>query len=303
MPKHSTKPETTEDIFEKEKQKNSSKPETPNNNSSLQTKVTKDKSVTIQKQEIIPGLEGVEQDMLMIPRLKLVQKMSVETDMGIDPGAIVNSVTKDVVGKPSKQKDGDVASTIIIMPILNNKTRLLFKQIKEGGGLACRSIDGKIGIGQPGGVCSNCPANQWGDNNEPPDCTELLNVYCVVRDYDSPIPIVVSFGRTSSNAGKQLINFFYMDARRNQVSPWNFAYELKSVKMKNDKGTFYVYQVKPAGKATPEEVEIGAEYYRLIKSVATTIHEDENEIAQEQQRMNETQNEDEASTGTDDIPF
>jgi len=220
----------------------------------------------------IPGLEGVTQDMLVIPRLKLIQKISKEVDLGVKPGSLVNSVTKDVVSTDKKPA--------VVIPILNNITRLYFKPMKEGGGLLCRSFNGKAGAGDPGGNCLACPNHNWDDDN-PPICTELLNIFCMVRGYELPIPLTLSFGRTSAKAGRQFVNLFYMQSLQSQRSPWNFAFAIKTEIMSNDKGTFYVLKVDPAGEATAKEIAKGDLFYNLLKISQVQIHEDEEEIKQE----------------------
>lgn len=239
---------------------------------------TESNAVAQNQGQVIPGLEGVEQDLLIIPRLKLVQKNSVEVDDEIaKPGQIVNSVTKDVIGKKDEP--------LLLIPVLNTRSRILFRPFDEGGGLLCQSSDGKNGTGEPGGICASCPENQWkneGKKNISPNCTELLNIFCIVRGYDFPIPLTASFGRTSMGAGKQLVNFFWADAQKNQKSPWNFVYELKTEMTENEYGKFYVFKAAPGGKATKDEIEKGGLFYNLIKSTTIQVHEDEEEIRKEQ---------------------
>jgi len=251
--------------------------------------------------EFIPGLEGVEQDMLIIPRLKLVQKMSVETDEGVKPGSVVNSMTKDVVAEFGK--DG---AKLVVVPIVNTRSRIRFRPYEDGGGILCRSFDGKIGVGDPGGNCLTCPHGQWTtDENgkrQAPECSDYLNVFVVVRGYDFPVPLTVSFTRSSAAAGRQLVNYFYMDARKNRQSPWHFAYELTAELVKNDLGSFYVWKVRPAGKATDEEAELGRQYYELIRTApAVEIHEDEEELKEEQAKM--ATEDGEAAAPGEEIPF
>jgi hypothetical protein len=243
------------------------------------------KGIAVAQGKMIPGLEGVEQDMLIIPRLKLVQKNSVEIDDKLaEPGEVVNSVTKDILAKGTKP--------VIIIPIKNNRTRILFRQFDDGGGLMCQSFDGLTGQGNPGGDCSKCPMNQWKvddkKKNRAPDCTELLNIFCIVRGYDFPIPLTASFGRTSMGAGKQLINFFWADAQKAQKSPWNFAYQLKTEMTENEFGKFYVFKVSPEGMAEKDEIEKGELFYNLITSTQIQIHEDEDEIKAEQENIDKT---------------
>lgn len=224
----------------------------------------------------IPGLEGIDQGMLVIPRIKLVQKSSVEVDDGIAPGSIVNSVTKELITKKDKP--------IVLVPVLTNRTRLYFRPYGEGGGLQCRSLDGVTGLGDPGGACAYCPKNKWNDG-KPPACSELINIFCMVRGYDFPIPLSVNFGKTSMGAGKQFVQLFYMQCIRSGKSPWYYAFKLSTEQQKNDKGTFHVFRIEPAGDSTTKEQSQGDLFYKMIKSTKVEVHEDEGEIVTEQKKQ------------------
>ena len=253
----------------------------------------------------IPGLEGVTQDLLIIPRLKLVQKNSVEIDNELaKPGQVVNSVTKEVILRGKEP--------IVIIPIKNTKSRLLFRPMGEGGGLLCQSFDGMTGQGAPGGNCLECPKAKWPEDRSKstsPECADYINVFCVVRGYDFPIPLTGAFGKTSMGAGKQLVNFFWADSQKAQKSPWNFAYELNTIPSENEKGKFYIFKIAPGGKATKDEIEKGELFYNLITSTQIEIHEDEDEMKAEAEKMQKAKKaqkaEDDASgmTEAEDDPF
>jgi len=238
------------------------------------------KTVAKRQGKIIPGLEGITQEMLVIPRLKLVQKNSVEVDSGVNPGSIVNSVTKDLIVK----KGG----SLILMPIKYKPSRIMFAPFSEGGGLLCQSQDGLYGIGDPGRECLGCEFNPipWEKDKKtnkgiPPPCTELINIFCIVRDYDFPIPVIASFGRTSAPAGNQLLNMFYFDSKKAQKSPWNFAYELGTEYKESAKGNYFQFKIAPGGMAKVREIKQGDEFYRLVTSTEVVIHEDEDEMKEE----------------------
>ena len=58
----------------------------------------------------------------------------------------------------------------------------------------CKSDDGIIGVGQPGGECASCPLAQWVDGKKP-ECPEHADVY-VLRPL-SLIPVVVRLPASS----------------------------------------------------------------------------------------------------------
>jgi len=244
-----------------------------------------DTAVVKTKDGVIAGLEGITQDMLTIPRLKLVQKNSVEIDdKTAKPGEVVNSVTKEVICETDE--------SLTIIPLKFHPTRLMFRDFGEGGGLLCQSLNGKTGRGEPGGNCIGCEfnPNPWPIDEKtgkgiPPPCTELINSFCIVRGYDFPIPLTASFGRTSMGAGKQLRNMIYFDAQKAQKNSWHFAYNLSTDFKENVKGTYFQFKIAPGGMAEKNEIKKGEEFYKLITSTQVEVHEDEDEIKAEQRNV------------------
>lgn len=249
--------------------------------------------------EPIPGLEGFNpEDDLILPQLKLVQGLSKEATDGIAPmGSIVNSVTHDVV-KAVKDK----SATVEVIPVQYTRSRIFFpprsdgakmeissrvknpsdlqKEIESTGGFICRSDNAINGIGlfgqespwNPNGLCKECPMSRW-DKNIPPPCTFFRNILVIVRGYDYPVPLAVSFGRTSEPTGKQFVNLLLMK----QSSPWNFAYKLSTKFMDSGDRKWYIWDVNPLGKAKDNEIELGQGFYDLIQKSSVKIHEDESE--------------------------
>ena len=245
----------------------------------------------------IAGLEGFDSEMLIIPRIKMVQMLSVEVTDGIKPGSLVDSVTKEVLAEPGE--------SLLVVPLMVGRSRIFFRPIKEGGGIACRAIDGRNGIGEPGGLCAVCPKKEWTQNekgeNQPPECTEFLNVAVMpLRDGQS-IPLIVSFGKTSFMTGKQFINTIYM----RQDNPWKFAYELSTKMIEDNKGIYAVMQFKPAGKAPQELVDVMEGYYTMLKNTEHQVHIDEDEVRAEQQNIAKQEHEDDEPVPptADETPF
>ena len=229
------------------------------------------KSVTTENHfSNIPGLEGIESDMILIPRLKLVQKSSEEImEFDMKPGTFCDSVTKEIVGDPPKQaKDG---MTIEIIPVfVSNKTRIFFADFNEGGGILCQAKDGKTGIGKPGGACRNCKLKDWIDE-ESPKCTEYINIFVYIPSHDSPIPLLANFGKTNMAAGRKLVNFLFMK----QTSPWKFKFELSTNYVASEKGDHFVMKIKPAGLPKPEEAETAEGFYSMLSKLKYEIDNQE----------------------------
>ena len=210
------------------------------------------------------GFETVETDLIQIPRLKIVQKTSEEFDQGVPMLSFVNSVTKDIICKG--KKDGAEA---VVIPFSFARSRLYFASMKEGGQLKCQSLNGIEGQGDPGGVCHQCPMRQW-EEDEPPRCSEVLNFFCIVRDHDYPLPLAVSFMKTSYGEGRKFYNMLV--ARRQQgLNPAAFTYLLKSKAETSDKGTYGVYKIAPEGKSTDEEFKQALQYIEFLSNRKTQV--------------------------------
>lgn len=236
----------------------------------------------------IKGLEGIDQDLITIPRIKLVQSMSVEaTDMEISPGSLVNSITKEVLAKK--------AEPMTFIPLMTSRSRVLYASLDSDKMFLCRSQNGKDGMGDPGGYCPECPMSKWGDDGSSPKCTDFINVAVIpiLEDGPSNMPMVLSFGRTSYGTGKQLINFLFYA----QKSPWHNQYQLFSKQEKNDKGTFFVLKVTPAGKTDGNLIDMYEQAYNFVTQEEVVFHEDEEEMKAEKEKMSN------AGDDEDDMPF
>ena len=243
--------------------------------------VAKAKETAIAKPPgVIEGMEGIEQDMLLIPRIKLIQALSAEVmEEDIKAGSFSDSVLKQVIAA-SKGKEG---AEISIVPVqVTTRSRIWFKGLDDGGGILCRADNGKIGVGEPGGSCHPCPMAQWqtGEKGErlSPRCTEFLNLFVIVEGYESATPLVLSFSKTNIAAGRQLINFIYSK----RVSPWNFKYKLSS--KFEDNGEFKYWTMKVSGDGIPDpELKATAEnYYRMLKDVQHVVDDIDAAAAGEQ---------------------
>lgn len=258
----------------------------------MSKEIQKHQSQAIQQQVAtdIPGFENMDEDLIIVPRMKILQSMSVEVGDSDDyqPGMIINSLSKDVLAKKGE--------TVEVVPILIGRSRIRFAPIGDPQGILCRSNDGKFGTGDPGGECAHCPYTQWGDKGEPPECTDLINVVVVPLNQEDMFPVVMSFGRASFGIGKQWVNVMYMRRK----SPWFFKYQVSTKFVKNDKGQFFVPQVRPAGVAPADVIEQMEAIYNSLTMTGYEVHEDENEIKAEQERMAKA-----VDTGDEDeeVPF
>jgi hypothetical protein len=84
----------------------------------------------------------------------------------------------------------------------------------SGGGTPpdCASRDGKHGVGEPGGLCANCPLNQFGSDKRERGkaCKEMKLIFLLKPD--SLLPIVVVLPPTSLQPFKKYLMRLTMSA-------------------------------------------------------------------------------------------
>lgn len=194
---------------------------------------------------------------LIMPRVKVIQKMSDEANREDDPGKegdFFNTLTGENYG-----------DSLRFIPILPFKQRVFLvrdekraainaqlegaglQPISEGNGLKCRSFDTYQGIGDPGIECNECPLSKWSADNVPPLCSETYNVAGITELGEL---IILSFAKSSARTGKRVFSML----RMRPGVPWASIYEAKTRKEKNDKGTFAVPEVTVTKDATPTEL-------------------------------------------------
>lgn len=165
-------------------------------------------TVSPQMHEAMMGDMG--QDDVNIPRLVVLEGLSPE-------------VTKEKLGFPGdlfvkvlnkNYKDGPVE----VIPLFRYKSRIRFKPKNEGGGILCRSKDGKVGVGEPGGNCLTCGKKEW-HGVEQPECSEFHNVICLIRGEEDKFPVAVSGSKTRLKAFKNWNSLFLMNTQPNKDFP------------------------------------------------------------------------------------
>lgn len=159
------------------------------------------------------GME-VEPDDISTPLIKLVQPGSREAAKGeIQAGHYLNLKTGE-----------DLGDTVVFVPLKRNMKRIFWQPVDDGGGINCRSYDGKVGSVY--GSCAQCKNDEtgirrmdFGANNAPPECTKYADYPCIIlgnvaidendivqlegKLAEEPVG-VVSFARSSFKAGKDL---------------------------------------------------------------------------------------------------
>lgn len=196
------------------------------------------------------GFEGVgdDRDLIRPPRIKLLQALSPEVaDGDREAGEIINTAT----GQPIPNDD--------IIPVFVWREWIKWD---EDGKIEWRSTDQKdervIAEGR------------WVDN-KPPTATPYLHFIVIVRGMTHPA--VLSFAKTSYNAGRTMYN----QAKFAGGNLYDHVFKLTTVKKSNAKDQkFFVYSATRVAESTEEEREIAKEFYALYgRANIEAVEEDE----------------------------
>lgn len=131
-------------------------------------------------------------DDITIPRLRLAQGLTKEVQDGeAKPGEFL------LTGALPRQ---EVTATVLAIAKFRRYTN------SDDGSVLCRSEDGQIGVGDPGGECDSCPLSKWvnsttGGKNLPPACQFGYRYLLDIEGYGQ---CVFEMKRTAIPAAKAL---------------------------------------------------------------------------------------------------
>lgn len=219
-----------------------------NNNKEIVTKNGKDQQLIAQS-KVKLGFEDMSKEDLQLPRVKLLQSMSRELQdeaLDLKPGQIINSLTKEVF------------KTLEFIPIVFSKMWIKWRDMQAGGGIEWISSDQNDERVIEGTI--------WHDGIRPEVTTYLT--FLVVMNADFSKPMTLAFANMSFPTGRKLLSL----ARFANDHLFAHSYTLSSRKEKNDKGTFFIYDVFQ-GKKNDEKTRALAEklyysYFEIRHAVA-----------------------------------
>jgi hypothetical protein len=196
----------------------------------------------------------MEAEDLLVPRLSLLQATSDAVLSGKQkPGEFFNTILEVAYGE-----------SVSIQPLMFKKAQNFW----EGRRRRCFSVDGKIGVGNPGGDCRTCAFAQWQDEKKP-QCDKVI--YWVAQTPNGADFFALDFKRTGLAVGRRIATL----CRRHNVNPWGLILTLQSVKTQNDSGTFYMPEIHVDRFATHEEFERGTTAYAAFSSRSLDVHYEE----------------------------
>ena len=214
------------------------------------------------------GMEDVDSEDLIIPRAQLLQPTAeglrqLTKDFGVMAGDVINNLTKE-----------KLPGTFV--PVFYWKEFLRFNpRKKEDRGFIPEAAPGALiwrtkDANDPR-VLAEC---SFGPNGETPVAITSLNFFCLFTD--QPMPVILSFSKTSYRAGKNLLSL----AKLRGGAMFSRKYRLSTDEVTNDQGTYFVLKVNPAANCTPEELAQGEMYFQQfgLKRDAIKTHDNEEAV-------------------------
>jgi len=220
------------------------------------------------------GAERIGPADIAIARFQLAQETTKaakkqNTDLhipGLEPGMFYNTMTKQVYG-----------SEIHFIPLLKWDKRARMPEVFTGsGGPLCRSENGIVGAGDPGGNCSKCSYAKWVDNVKPL-CSEIMAYHVLPlpeRDY---VPNAEDWclwpaQRSSMNAGKRLNRLFLM--REDAPDLFSCVFKATSFWDPKQKQPCWVPKIDNAEWANDDQYAFAFNFYRSVHNLemAGAVH-------------------------------
>ena len=212
------------------------------------------------------GFEDDSIDDLIIPRIKIMQALSPEVAEGkAKIGDIINSLTIERLNDK------------VFIPVSKFNNNVWWRDRSEGGGIICRSADGKMGLREDGKtyVCAQCRKNEFNNSKTGkealPICTKYINFLGFFEDEYTPI--ILSFSKTNMAEGKKM----YSMAKVARQNIWNFGYKLGTKEKAKNNNRWWIIDPVAAGATSDEVRKIGMELFTQFAGTMSTLNYDMSE--------------------------
>jgi len=215
------------------------------------------------------GAENISSQDILIPKILLMQGLSkfvMDEDSTARAGEFRDSLTGDLLGNKEKPLEV-VAFTSFKVWIEQEEKGSELEYLRtipitaenEGWDLV-EEVDGKI-IRRD----------------------RCHNFYVLIPDQvkeGSSFPYVISFRRSTYQTGKKLSTYATKLAMRNQPLA-SQVFEISTVKTENDKGVFYITDIKPSRVAEKEEKAAAWQWYQTLSKSSDNVKVDDSDLAVE----------------------
>lgn len=209
------------------------------------------------------GTENVRNETILIPKILLMQGLSKQVaEEKAQMGDFLNSLSNKVIGTGREKAKEDLK----VVPIKMFESWVIFEKIEQKKGEA--KLEWK-GIEPLTAANADWALEDEDENGVPIRRDRALNFYVLLQsELDDPraLPYLLSFRRTSYNAGRKLSTHF-AQCRKAGVPPARDVFVLSATKESNDHGTFYVWDANPADeKITDEQLTEAYNWYQTLQT-------------------------------------
>jgi hypothetical protein len=159
----------------------------------------------------VPSATGGHDEFSYIPGAGDVSLPFIRLAQGLTPEVAAGTA------KPGQWilPDGQLAETVTAVIMGMRKTRML----RDNNEIVCRSMDGLVGVGNPGGSCEACPFAEWAGTKEkrtPPACTLAYQYLSEYSGEDgSGVGVISMSTRSASKVAAQVNLYIRMNGLRN----------------------------------------------------------------------------------------
>jgi len=203
------------------------------------------------------GSENVSSTDIILPRLSICQSTTPQRKLdnsayikGLNDGDLFNTVSEENYGR-----------TVEFIPLIFSKSRIYFRDLKEGGGILCQSLNG-INGGRLAPVCATCPKSQF-TAEKAPECTNFMNFPSLILPHLELL--VASFKSTALKSAKQFLSRMDMFCQKVKKPYFASVYELKIMPAKNSKGDFFGPTFTRKRWAEEKEFLVALHHYNELK--------------------------------------
>jgi hypothetical protein len=239
------------------------------------------------------GYEDIPPEELMVFRLRLVQPQTSDLPGNPPKGSLFLSGVQRAFEK------------VECVPMQAIMTRVAWDQ-RDPSKPVCASNNGKVPRGdieEPfRAVCEGCPAAQWGEDGEPPQCSARYTILFVDRAHG--MPFIVDFSKTSYRAGRALVSIFAQQG----IPLCDYPVTLSSTVMTKNNRSFYAWTYTLDQWSDPQERQMFHDLFlqfrqadvknKLMGANLTVNDEEDRPVASDLPPRNELQD---IPEGDDDI--
>jgi len=225
-------------------------------------------------------LENSEEDQQILPRMTLVHALSEAVEMG-------DAKADTIIYSPTGKEYAPPGKPFAVIPLFYWRGRILFPPRETGATQPiCKSIDGKRGMGLPGGECITCDKAVWqkdsqtGKNVRPPCVGERNFAFWIPGSPAGEEIAVCSFTKTSERAGRNLLNRL----RALNKPPFAYTFMLNSKQEESNGNRFWVLDLDRHEDTNRIEKTLDKfdadgwqELYEKVKTAAALFSEDQKE--------------------------